>query len=265
MKPKKSLGQNFLHSTSALKAIIHAATVTTEVRPPYKVLEIGPGKGFLTEALLQAGASVIAVEKDDNLFELLQEKFASEIKSGQLELIHDDILDFAPKFFSTPQALSYQLVANIPYYLTGEIIRVFLEADRQPRAMVLMLQKEVAERIIAKDGRESILSISVKIFGEPKYLKTVRAGSFFPKPKVDSAILLISDISRERLAGVNPEKFFEVLRAGFAHKRKILSSNLKQIWPRSTEVLEACKINPNSRAENLNLNQWQCLAQKLSA
>jgi 16S rRNA (adenine1518-N6/adenine1519-N6)-dimethyltransferase len=268
MRPKKSLGQNFLHSTTAREAMIRAVGLGgggLASAPCTMVLEIGPGKGFLTEALLETAVKVVAVEKDDELFDFLREKFAPAIKSGQLELIHGDILELIKGEALEPlrpHLENYQLVANIPYNLTGEIIRQFLESENQPAMMVLMLQKEVAERIVAKNGKESLLSISVKAFGEPKYIQTVRAGSFFPIPKVDSAILAIENISRHKLSSrscLDDKKFFEIVRAGFAHKRKLLHRNLQC----STEILEKCNLNPQVRAENLNLNQWICLTKDL--
>lgn len=267
MRPKKSLGQNFLTSTTALKAIIRAAQSSYSPKEsPLLVLEVGPGHGVLTRELLAAGLSVVAVEKDDALAEELRQTFAAEIATGQLSLVHNDILAFAPTFFLTAAAQNYQVVANIPYYLTGELLRLFLEADQptggQPKSMVLMLQKEVAERIVAKDGRESLLSLSIKAFGDPEYIQTVKAGSFFPKPKVDSAILAIKNISRERLGGLKPADFFQILHAGFAHKRKTLKNNLAN-WSNSTNAFATCTIDPKSRAENLTLNQWICLTQKL--
>ncbi|HPY12875.1 MAG TPA: 16S rRNA (adenine(1518)-N(6)/adenine(1519)-N(6))-dimethyltransferase RsmA, partial [Candidatus Paceibacterota bacterium] len=195
MKAKKSLGQNWLKSETAIQEIIK----TADLNERELVLEIGPGQGKLTEALLSVGATVVAIEKDDRLIEVLTEKFAAEIKVGRFILIHDDILnlDFSSLFSSLKTnrrklIASYCLVANIPYYLTGQIIRKFLSQEKiQPTKMVLMLQKEVAKRIVAGDGKESLLSLSVKAYGEPKYIKTVPAGAFVPKPKVDSAILLI--------------------------------------------------------------------------
>lgn len=261
MRPKRSLGQNFLTSVAARTAIVRAAQLghdsqnPTEDSPPW-VLEIGPGKGFLTEGLLAAGAQVIAVEKDDQLYAFLQEKFGQAIGAGRLKLIHGDILHFPSSLLPS----NYKLIANIPYNLTREIIRRFLETENRPNLMVLMLQKEVAERIVglprakSRDQiRESLLSISVKAFGEPKYIQTVRAGSFFPKPRVDSAILAIKNI--------RPARFdLDIVRVGFAHKRKLLKSNLNC----STEIFEKCKIDPQARAENLTLDQWICLNQQLN-
>ena len=252
MKSKKSLGQNFLTSTAAREAIIHAAGLR---EASSVVLEIGPGKGFLTEALLKTGAKVVAVEKDDRLVEELAAKFQDYIDSGKMELIHGDILDF--DYNLIPK--TYRLIANIPYYITGQVIQQFLTADNQPQMMVLMLQKEVTERIVAKNGQESILSISVKVYGEPKYVQTVKAGSFFPKPKVDSAILAIGNISKNNFQEVSEQKFFNLVKKGFAHKRKLLRNNLGC----SAELLEQGKIKATARAEELTLDQWLYLSKNL--
>lgn len=254
-KAKKSLGQNWLKSESAIKEIVK----TAELQADDLVLEIGPGRGALTRALLETGATVLAVEKDDNLIDLLKEKFAEEIKNKKLILVHDDILelDFS-KELKKQKFNNYKLVANIPYYITGQIIKKFLSEEKiQPSSMVLMLQKEVAKRIVASDKKESILSMSVKFYGEPKYIKTVPAGAFEPKPNVDSAILLIKNISRNKI--VKEAKFFEILKQGFAQKRKLLKGNLAI----STEILTTCNLPEKARAEDLNLDNWLCLTQKI--
>lgn len=245
MQAKKSLGQNWLRSESARHAIIQAA----ELKVGNKVLEIGPGEGFLTEALLASGANVMAIEKDGRLISLLSTKFSSFLASGQLELIHGDALN------QPPPADQYKIVANIPYYLTGELLRHFLTHSHQPIQMVLMVQKEVADRIIARDGKESLLSISVKAYGEPVYVKTVPRGAFSPVPNVDSAILNIKNISRARLNKAEEARFWEILHLGFAHKRKLVLKNLDC----STAIAELCTISPKARAENLTLKQWLCL------
>ena len=234
---KKSLGQNFLTSESAVDTIIDAGDVTGDDI----VLEIGPGKGMLTKKLLIFAGKVIAIEKDTTLVEFLKEKFVNEIKNNKLDLVERDILDFDPEileFYKEP----YKLVANIPYYITGQLIRKFLETTNQPSLMVLMLQKEVALRIVARDkrsfdsaqGKESILSISVKAYGKPKYIQMVKAGSFSPKPKVDSAILLIDNISKEFFEDFSEEDFFKMVHAGFKSKRKKLTilneAPSKNIW-----------------------------------
>jgi len=274
-KAKKSLGQHFLTSLSAIDKIIEVGGVVGDDI----VLEIGPGKGILTEKLLTFSSRVVAVEKDDNLFEFLKEKFKKEIEANKLDLIHGDILDFDPNVFSPYKDLGYKVVANIPYNLTGVILKKFLSAECQPKLMVLMLQKEVAERIVARKkpldsarGKESILSLSVKVYGKPKYIQTVKAGSFSPSPKVDSAILLIENISRDffgvgghRVSTGREEKFFELVRAGFRSKRKKLSTNLSTLVPK-TRILEAFKklgLDENLRAEDLDISGWGKLVETL--
>lgn len=252
MKAKKSLGQHFLKSERALKKIIEAGNIS----PGETVLEIGPGTGTLTEKLLEAGAKVIAVEKDDELFAALSKKYS------ELELIHDDILNFKLEIEN------YKLIANIPYNITGAILEKFLSAEHQPELMVLLVQKEVARRIIAQDGKGSILSISVKAYGTPRYVETVLAGSFVPAPKVDSAIIAIEDISKDFFnhgskASTIPEKaFFQMLRAGFQSKRKKLSSNLSAVFgkERVKEAFRKLNLDDNLRAEDLATDDWKNLA-----
>src|SRR3989344_3457719 len=157
------LGQHFLTGLWAA----HTLAEAVNVRPGETILEIGPGKGALTRELIATGARVVAVEKDPALVLGLRETFKRELASQQFELIERDVRDFAPQS-SKLEAGSYVIAANIPYYITGEIIRQFLETDVQPRSMALLIQKEVADRIIARDGKESILSLSVKAYGKPK-------------------------------------------------------------------------------------------------
>ncbi|MFA6324823.1 MAG: 16S rRNA (adenine(1518)-N(6)/adenine(1519)-N(6))-dimethyltransferase RsmA [Candidatus Paceibacterota bacterium] len=250
-KAKKSLGQNFLKSVVALKEIIKAGEISSDDI----ILEIGPGKGALTEKLLEKCNHVIAIEKDRELFLLLKEKFVNEISDGKLILINEDILNFDVKRYKLE---SYKLIANIPYNITGAIIKKFLTEENQPSLMVLMVQNEVAKRIVARDGHESILSISVKAYGEPKIIMKVPARYFSPAPKVDSAIIAIKNISRKNFKeNTLEQKFWEIVHAGFAHKRKKLSSNLKKY------IGVACVLElGNKRAENLTLEDWIDLAKK---
>jgi len=267
-KAKKSLGQNFLKSEMALKKIIEAG----EIKPDDIILEIGPGKGVLTEKLLERAGLVVAIEKDRELFKILEEKFAKEIREKKLILIKDDILKFN---ISEPR--NYKIIANIPYNITGAILKKFLTEKNQPESIVLMVQHEVAKRIMARDGKESILSISVKAYGEPKMIMKVPARYFSPAPKVDSAIILINHISRKlftpdlqtvqssTLHSLSAEKFeerfWEIVKAGFAHKRKKLSSNLKKISKNSNYGNIAYVENlGNKRAEDLSLADWILLA-----
>ena len=265
---KKSLGQNFLKNGTIINEIIKVAlSPAGQTNSPKHsvlgednemILEIGPGQGVLTEALLATGATVVAVEKDDRLIDFLTEKFSDYISRGLFKLIHGDILSFWPREHGLKMG-KYKIVANIPYYLTGQILRQFLESDCQPTSMVLMIQKEVAERILAKDGKESILSISVKCYGEPKYIRTVSRGNFQPAPKVDSAVLLIDNISPNFFSNISAHRFFEIVKKGFGQKRKMLKGNLGI----SKETLLNCGVSPKARAEELTLNQWGCLTKQI--
>lgn len=273
MRVKKSLGQHFLRSEKALSSIIRAG----KIKKGDTILEIGPGMGALTEKLLATGGRIIAVEKDDNLYELLKDKFQKEISSGQLKLVHDDILNFEPKSYNL-EVRTYKLVANIPYNITGAILKKFLETGNQPEKMVLLVQKEVAERIIAKNRKESILSISVKAYGKPKYVEIVKAGSFVPAPKVDSAIIAIENISKDFFINMAKNKhlevelpsergFFEILKAGFKSKRKKLSSNLSTIFTKEKvrEAFLRLNLDDNLRAEDVEIKIWKTLTRHLEA
>lgn len=262
-RAKKSLGQHFLRSKSAIHAIVTAGNVAAADT----VLEIGPGEGVLTEALLATGATVVAVEKDRDLIPVLTERFAEAITQKRLVLIEADILDFDPKEHGLRQG-EYKLVANIPYYITGAIFEKFLSEKNSPSCMVVLIQKEVATRIVARDNKESILSISVKAFGRPKLTAKVPASAFRPAPKVDSAVLAVYDISQEnfRNAGVSEERtirhFFSIVRAGFAHKRKLLARNLEAVAQKADieGAFSALALSPKARAEDLVLANWLALA-----
>jgi 16S rRNA (adenine1518-N6/adenine1519-N6)-dimethyltransferase len=248
MYKKKSLGQHFLTSRHYVGMIAGAAAIA----PGEWVLEIGPGEGVLTAELLMRGARVAAVEKDTRLIPVLAEKFSKELEEGKFVLIEGDVLEK-----NIEMAEPYKLVANIPYYITGAILEKFLSGPNQPSMMVLLVQKEVAERI-AREKKESILSLSVKAYGTPKYIKTVPAGAFSPPPSVDSAILSVAHISRKNFADAAQEKkFFELLHAGFAHKRKLLARNLENILGESTTTAMAeAEIPEKARAEDIDLTRW---------
>lgn len=247
-KPKKSLGQNFLKSSKIAQEIVEAGEVGQEDI----ILEVGPGKGILTEELLKKAKKVIAVEKDQELVDFLAQKFATEIKNGKLELVSGDILNLEAELPSC-----YKLIANIPYYITSHFLRTFLESDTQPSLMVLMVQREVAERIV--EVKESLLSISVKAYGQPEIIRKVPAGYFSPAPKVDSAVLKISGISKDFFKDIGEKKFFETVKKGFSHKRKMLINNLKV----DKEALKSCKIEEKARAENVSLEEWKCTTRVL--
>ena len=215
-------------------------------------MEVGPGKGILTEVLLQKAKKVIAVEKDEKLAEFLKEKFATEINNGKLKIIFGDILQSQISNLKSKK-FKYKIIANIPYYITSRFLRTFLESDFQPSMMVLMVQKEVAERIVGI--KESLLSISVKSYGRPEIIRKVPAGYFSPAPKVDSAVLKISGISKDFFQNINENKFFETVKKGFSQKRKMLINNLKA----NKEIFRACNIGEKARAEEVSLEQWKCL------
>ncbi len=258
MFAKKSLGQNFLTSQKIVCDVVMSSNITNKDT----VLEIGPGKGVLTEELLKYAKKVFAIEKDERLIEVLQEKFINEIKNEKLILINEDILDYdIEKNINS----DYILVANIPYYITGALFKKFLSSNNQPKKMVLMLQKEVAKRIVASDKKESLLSMSIKVYGTPKYIQKVKAQYFSPKPKVDSAILLVDKISKKYFKEFSEEKFFIVVKTGFAHKRKLLARNLEELYPKEKikQVFDTCLIPEKSRAEDLCLQDWLCLLKKV--
>ena len=253
MQIKKSLGQHFLHSEQIIKNIVDTANVSANDT----ILEIGPGEGDMTEILSNFAGKLIAIEKDHRLIPILEEKFKAKIKSGNIILVEGDILEFDIKKLILNNK-KYKIVANIPYYITGQIIRIFLESKEQPESMTLLVQKEVAERIVARDKKESLLSISVKIFGTPIYIKTVGRGAFTPHPNVDSAIIHIKDISKLKLHGLDEKFFFKIIHAGFAHKRKQLLPNLTDLYERKLliKIFEECKIDQKSRSEDVSLNKW---------
>ena len=287
-RAKKSMGQNFLKSQEALRKMCEAG----EVNDKDIILEIGPGKGALTEKLLEKAKLVIAVEKDWELFKFLKEKFSSEIKNKKLILLNDDILNINLgevflKFFSGPRMredeepdhsknlktprldFKYKIIANIPYNITGLIIRKFLSGVNKPISMILLVQKEVAERIVTCE-KESILSLSVKAYGTPKYTMKVHKRFFTPAPKVDSAILAITNISKDNFKTDMDEKnFFNIIKAGFAHKRKVLRRNLENLQikevglPYIDKIFEKLGINPKARAEDIKLETWLEISRSL--
>ncbi len=255
--PKKSLGQNFLNSTRVLTRIVEA----TDLKTDETIIEIGPGLGALTEMLLKSSKKVVAIEKDDTLYSILLEKFANEIKKGSLLLIHKDIQDFDPKTLKLPKGSVYKIAANIPYNITGIIIRQFLTTEFQPEKMVLLIQKEVATRILAKDKKESLLSLSVKAYGEPKLVTHVARGNFNPVPNVDSSVIEINAISRKYFKNHDVENlFFKIIHAGFGHKRKMLIKNMldEKIGTREQweQVLQQRKLSLSIRSEDLTIDDW---------
>lgn len=249
MQAKQALGQNFLMHQATADRIADSAGLTRDS----VVLEIGPGTGMLTRSLLNRAGKVIAVEADRDLIPGLQETFAGE---DRLTITEGDIRTF--DLGTLPEG--YVVVANIPYYITGEIIRTLLSTSHKPQSVTLLVQKEVAERV-ARSKKESLLSLSVKVYGTPRYCFTVPSGAFRPAPKVDSAVLQISEVSNPFPSESQEERFFELLHAGFAHKRKQLAKNLEGVseTSRIREAFTQLEMSPTIRAEDVPLQKWQQL------
>jgi 16S rRNA (adenine1518-N6/adenine1519-N6)-dimethyltransferase len=246
------LGQNFLINQRAVEQII----ATADLHVTDNIIEVGPGPGILTTQLAPLVNRVITIEKDASMIRLLSEVLA-EKKINNVEIINQDILDYIPP------STHYKLVANIPYYITSPIIRKFLEAPEQPRKIVLLVQKEMAQRICARPPHMSILAVSVQRYARPKLIATVRKGSFWPAPKVDSAIIEIVPLAQQPNLP-DSSRFFEMVKAGFSAPRKQLINNLSNNlrMPRSNieKALSKIGINPQQRAETLTVANWQKLA-----
>lgn len=252
MKRGARLGQHFLNAEWVSRDLVAAVAP----REGEVIVEVGPGKGALTEKLLATGNIVVAIEKDEALGEFLLEKFKDEIARGTLHLMIGDIRD--GDTYDVLEERPYVVAANIPYYITGEIIRDFLTAKHQPRALALLIQKEVADRIVARDGKESILSLSVKVYGTPRNIVKVPAGCFNPPPSVDSAVLLIEKVSRNFFEGISEELFFKSIKAGFASKRKQLGGNLEKVFgEKALTALRHAGVDTKTRAEDVTLGEWR--------
>ncbi|MEK7615441.1 MAG: 16S rRNA (adenine(1518)-N(6)/adenine(1519)-N(6))-dimethyltransferase RsmA [Patescibacteria group bacterium] len=254
-RAKKSYGQNFLVDQTVVAKIIQAA----DIKKGEMVLEIGPGTGILTKALVESGARVIAIEADIDLIPTLQEQFGETIT-----LIKGDILSLDLK--DNPllgNGLSFKIVANIPYNITSAIIERFFTTSPRPSRMVLMVQKEVAERITAVPPQMSLLSVVCQIYAQCKRVTVVKAGAFRPMPKVDSVVVQFDlyESGHSRLAGRDPEQVIGLAKRGFASRRKQLKTNLgKNIVP----ILQQIGLDEKVRAENLTIEQWMDLSLGLS-
>jgi len=256
---KKSLGQHFLNSDYVPKKMCDAA----ELVAGETVFEIGPGTGILTKELLARGVFVIALEADLRAIEVLEADFAHHIAKGTLIIHHGDAreIDFAALKLVDQQ---FKVVANIPYYLSGLLFRQLLESEVQPSLLVFLIQKELAERI-ARNTKESLLSLSIEAFGTPSYICTIARGHFNPPPKIDSAIVRISNINKGFFTTFTTTQFFTILHEAFKSKRKQLVGNLSGMFKREDILQSLSKIGlkPDIRAEDISLPQWQTLVVQL--
>jgi 16S rRNA (adenine1518-N6/adenine1519-N6)-dimethyltransferase len=247
--PQKRFGQNFLINKNIIYKILESA----EIKNDDIVLEIGPGLGFLTKELAKKAKKIIAIEKDINMVEILKKEL-SDFKN--IKIINQDILKI-----KNLKIKNYKIVANIPYYITGPIIKKFLLTKEKPSLMVLMVQKEVAQRIVAKSPKANFLSIFVQFLADCKIISFVKKENFFPKPKVDSAIIKL--IPKENLDFIFLKNFFIILKAGFLHPRKTILNNFSEYFKKNKEEIKKLilenNISDKKRPGELTIEEWLTL------
>jgi len=250
LRINKLMGQNFLINPRVLQKIIETADLKNDI-----ILEVGPGLGTLTQELAKKAKKVIAVEKDKQMNEVLKETL-KDFKN--VEIIEGDILKILKQKPSILKNSKYKVVANIPYYLTSPLIRMLLESDNPPEEIVLMIQKEVAQRITVQPPKMNLLAVSVQFYANVKTISYVSKASFWPEPKVDSAIIKIKNIGKIR--EIDQERFFKIVKAGFSSPRKQLANNLSEklkIDKREIKsALTECGLSPQARAESLRIEDW---------
>ena len=255
---KKSLGQNFLINEGIVAKIVTAAELT----PKDTVLEVGPGTGNLTRALVTTGARIIAVEKDHRAIEDLNAEFSAV----QIEIIEGDILEFKPSEHGLIEG-EYKIVANLPYYITSHFIRTVFEEWPQPSSMVLMVQKEVAKRIMAKPPEMNLLALSIQYYAKPEIITQVSRGSFRPIPTVDSAVIRLTPRAEYSLPVEKEALFFSILKSAFGGKRKQLINTLPTIIGKNkqgtAELLTSVGLNPQTRPETVDMTHWLILVNSL--
>ncbi len=259
IRPSKGLGQNFVNQAVA-RRIVAAA----ELAPGDVVLEIGAGLGGLTTLLAQAAGRVVAVELDERLIPILRETLSGY---QNVTLVQGDILALDPA--GLVGAGDYKVVANLPYYITSAVLRHLLEARVRPRQMILTVQREVAERIVARPGRMSLLAVSVQLYGQPRLLFRVRPGSFYPSPAVESAVVRVDMYPSPPVAVDDRAAFFRVVRAGFSQRRKqlrnTLSAGLGLSPGEAAAQLEKVGVDSRRRAQTLSLQEWASIAGALAS
>ncbi|RLD01943.1 MAG: ribosomal RNA small subunit methyltransferase A [Chloroflexi bacterium] len=251
LRPDKSLGQNFLTDPNILDQIVRIAGVTATDT----VLEIGAGLGHLTAQLARSARAVTAVELDGRFIPILSERLAPY---ANITLVEGDILQLNNA--DLIQVDDYLVVANIPYYITSRILRKLLEAKLKPREIILTIQYEVARRVCAESGKLSLLALSVQMYGKPRLVMRIPAGAFYPPPKVDSAVIKIDLHPDPLLPDPQREIFFQLIKAGFLHKRKTLRNSISKGlgWSpdQAAELLLSGGIDPLRRAETLSIPEW---------
>jgi 16S rRNA (adenine1518-N6/adenine1519-N6)-dimethyltransferase len=272
LTPQKALGQNFLADRRVLGQILAAA----EISAADMVLEIGPGLGTLTQALAEQAQHVVAVELDRQLVALLHDRMRAfpNVQVVVGDILALDISELLPVEQASGSAgrgargpTAYKVVANIPYNITSAVLRHLLEAQIRPQLIVLMVQREVAQRITAKPGDMSLLSVSVQFYGQPRLVRRVPARAFYPVPKVDSAIIRIDPHPQLPLEPEEVEPFFDVVRAGFGQRRKQLRNSLLHGLGLSAEciagALEQAGVDGERRAQTLSVGEWVTLYRAL--
>ncbi len=255
LRPRKGLGQHYLTDPDILADIVAAA----ELPPAAVVIEVGPGPGALTAALAPVSGRLIAIELDNKLAPLLAELYEDW---PQVHIIHADALQLSPTqaLTQTGGVAPYYALGNIPYYITSPLLRHFLEAELPPERMVFTIQLDVAQRIVARPPRMSLLAVSVQVYARPRIVRKLPPGAFTPPPKVHSAVLRLDVLPQPQVAPEQREAFFRVVRAGFGQKRKTLRNSLAAGLHLSTTVTEsairAAGLNPKQRAQELDISQW---------
>jgi 16S rRNA (adenine1518-N6/adenine1519-N6)-dimethyltransferase len=260
LQPSKGLGQNFLTDRATLDRIVAAAELT----PDDIVLEVGAGLGTLTRRLARKAGHVVAVELDQRLMPVLQSVLSD---LDNVMLIQGDILALDPAALIDAasiqcpvSSIQYKVVANLPYYITSAVLRHLLEASLKPQCLVLTVQREVAERIVARPGQMSLLAVSVQFYGRPRQLFRIKPGSFFPPPSVESAVVRVDLHAAPAVHAADTVAFFRVVRAGFAQRRKQLRNALAAGLGRSPGKVAAeltmAGVDPRRRAQTLSLEEW---------
>jgi 16S rRNA (adenine1518-N6/adenine1519-N6)-dimethyltransferase len=260
ISPKKSLGQNFLHDPNMLQKIV----ATAELTPNDTVVEIGPGTGTLTEVLAKTARRVIAIEVDERLKPILDGALAPY---PNVWVIYQDALMVHVPPLIKPD--DYVVVANLPYYITSALLRHLLENEHPPRRLVLTVQEEVADRIVARPPDMSLLAVSVQFYGHPRVVTRLKPGVFWPRPEVDSAVLRIDTYDTPPVDVPDAKTFFRVVRAGFSQKRKQLKNSvaagLALTGDVTSTLFDDAGIDPRRRAETLSLEEWAALTREVAA